>query len=65
MPEIFVLSSVREMEVTYTEWLKQILLRKMRRRIRVSRCKSSGSISRLFQELVSEFFNIVDLTVSG
>ena len=65
MPEIFFLSSAREMEVANTEWLKQILLRILRRRIRVSRCKSCGSISRLFQELVPEFFNIVDLTVSG
>ena len=57
--------SAREMEVTSTEWLKRILLRKMRRRISVSRCKFCGSISRLFQELVPEFFNIVDLMVAG
>ena len=57
--------SIREMEVTSTERLKQILLRKMRRKIRVSRCKFCGSISRLFQELVPEFFNIVYLMVAG
>ena len=53
------------MEVANTERLKQIFLRKMRRKISVSRCKSCGSISRLFQELVPEFFNIVDLMVAG
>ena len=57
--------SIREMEVTSTERLKQILLPKMRRRIHVSRCKFCGSISRLFQELVPEFFYIVDLPVAG